>query len=128
VHYTGDANYNVINTACIPLKMMTSTTLVSSNNPSIVGKLVTFTITVNSPAGPVTGPVTLYIDGSPIQLTLNTSGVATYTTWLLTYGSHTISAIYNGNETFLPSTSIDLVQEISKLYLFMPVIIPRFPY
>jgi hypothetical protein len=127
LHYTGDANYKVLDTDCQPLKMATTTTLTSSTNPHIVGKLVTFTITVTSTAGPVTGPVTLYIDDAPIQLTLNNSGVTTYITRMDTVGDYTLTASYAGNRTFNPSTSPTLVQSITKLYLFMPIVKDKGP-
>jgi hypothetical protein len=123
VHYAGDANYNVLNSACLPLKMNTTTTLTSSKNPSIVGKLVTFTITVTSSAGPVTGEATLTIDGVPIQITLDSSGMGHYTTGMLTYGGHVLTARYAGNIAFNSSTSAELDQNITKENLFMPIVI-----
>jgi hypothetical protein len=69
----------------------TTTTVTSNNNASAFGQSVTFTITVASGSGTPTGNVSLTDNGSPLAgpLTLNGSGVATYTTSSLTIGTHT---------------------------------------
>ncbi|MCX6876009.1 MAG: Ig-like domain repeat protein [Verrucomicrobia bacterium] len=86
-------------------KPPTTTTLASSANPSANGQSVTFTATVTAGA---TGSVEFYdgvtalgtepLNGSiPNHATFTTSGLAT--------GTHSITAIYEGNSTFGSSSS-----------------------
>jgi hypothetical protein len=87
----------------------TITALTSSINPSNFGQAVTFTATVTAQGfykGPPTGTVSFFdgttnIGNSP----LNGSGVATLTTSTLAVGTHRITATYNGDTNFAPSTS-----------------------
>lgn len=90
----------------------TTTTLVSSVNPSTVGQSVTFTATVsgNSPTGTVQfrdGGVDL---GAPVALS---AGVATLATSSLAAGTHPITAAYSGDGANLASTSPILNQIVS---------------
>ena len=88
----------------------TTTTLASSANPSALGDSVTFTVTVTSGA---TGTVT-FKDGST---TLGTgpinSGQATYSTSSLTAGSHSITAVYEGDSYYATSTSNAVAQVVA---------------
>ena len=87
---------------------ITATSLTSMPNPSNVGQSVTFTATVAGQGFKVTptGTVT-FLDGTTNLGTssLNTSGEATLTTSTLTLGTHNITATYNGDSNFAPSTS-----------------------
>jgi uncharacterized repeat protein (TIGR01451 family) len=91
----------------------TSTTLVSSLNPSLMGQTVVFTATVSgsTPAGTVT-----FKDGATAlgTGTLNGSGVATFTTAALTSGSHAVTAAYGGDANNASSTSPGLTQTVSQ--------------
>src|ERR1022692_1475375 len=92
----------------------TTTTLVSSVNPSAVGQLVTFTATVTAIQGgmPVvpTGNVS-FLDGVTNLGTVPLSaGVATLSTSLLAAGPHNITAAYSG--AFAASNSPVLVQTV----------------
>jgi hypothetical protein len=96
----------------------TSTTVTSSVNPSRFGQSVTFTATVSvtSPgAGTPTGTVT-FKDGTTTlgTGTLNASDQATFTTSALSVGSHSITAVYNGDSNFNTSTSSVLTQTVNK--------------
>jgi parallel beta-helix repeat protein len=92
----------------------TTTTVTSSNNPSTVGKSVTFTATVqplagNSPTGTVT-----FFDGATALGTINLSNSsAQMTVPLLTSGTHSITAQYSGDSTFEPSTSSVFIQTVN---------------
>ena len=105
---TGDdsASPQVVNQAS------TSTTLVSAPNPSVSGQAVTFTATVDATApgaGTPTGTVN-FLEGSTTlasSVTLNGSDQATFTTSSLAVGSHTITANYSGDTSFLASTGDD---------------------
>ncbi len=126
--YGGDANLNpsegtlptqVVNPATLP---GTSTTLVSSANPSTFGQSVTFTAVVAElpQANPAvahaalgvtpTGTVTFTIDGvaqPPVPLTALIGGgfaEALFTTSTLSVGQHSISAAYSGDANLSPSS------------------------
>jgi hypothetical protein len=82
----------------------TTTTVMSSQNPSVFGQPVTFTATVTpvSGTGTPSGTVT-FLDAGTTQLgtaTLNGSRQATFTTSTLAVGSHTITADYGGDSNF----------------------------
>jgi uncharacterized repeat protein (TIGR01451 family) len=92
----------------------TTTTVTSSQNPSTYGQPVTFTATVTAVApggGTPTGTVTFY-DGTMVlgTGTLNALGQATFTTSSLSIGTHSITAIYNGDANYNGSTSPPVVQ------------------
>ena len=85
----------------------TSTSLVSSANPSVFGQSVMFTATVsaNVPGnGTPTGTVT-FMDGSTKLATVALGGgSAIYTTAKLATGSHAIAVTYNGSNSFSASS------------------------
>jgi hypothetical protein len=85
---------------------LTTVTLTSSFNPSVVGQSVTFRATVTSTGGTPTGIVTFF-DGTASLGTaaLNASGVTTFTTFSLAVGFDSITAQYAGDTTFATSTS-----------------------
>jgi uncharacterized repeat protein (TIGR01451 family) len=89
-------------------KLATTTSVASSQNPSIVGQPVTFTATVASSGGMPTGSVAFKDGGTIIAgcsaKTLNAAGQATCSTSSLTVGSHTTTAEYSGSAKFDPST------------------------
>ncbi len=103
----------------------TTTTLVSSLNPSGYGQNVSFTATVTTGAntGPLTGTVTFSYDGTVFPatadcsnpVTLSALGNATCATAALTVGKHQITASYADNNTpatHFPSTSAPLTQTV----------------
>jgi Bacterial Ig-like domain (group 3)/Autotransporter beta-domain len=92
----------------------TTTTIVSSVNPSTFGQPVIFTATVNGSGGNPTGPVT-FKDGANVigTGTLNGNGQATLATSSLSAGNHAITAVYGGDSTFSGSTSPVLSQVVN---------------
>src|SRR5262249_10488899 len=97
--YNGDPAFAASTSA--PLNQVvtpaaTTTTIISSLNPSIVGNPVTFTATVTSAVGTPVGNVTFVIDGTnqtpPVNLDAN--GKATLTTSSLTASNHSVSVNY----------------------------------
>jgi hypothetical protein len=101
----------------------TTTTVASNSNPSDFGQSVTFTVTVN--AAPGTGSLTGTVNISDtfggnttslaLGLSLNASGVATFSTSTLAVGQHSIIASYNSSNdpTHFSSTSTPaLVQTV----------------
>jgi hypothetical protein len=92
----------------------------SSLNPSMTGNAVTFTVGVSSNAGSPSGTVA-FLDGT-IQLasvTLN-GGSATYTTSALAAGSHSMTAVYSGDNTFGTVTSAALTQVVETFSIAPP--------
>jgi hypothetical protein len=101
----------------------TTTTLISSYNPSKFGQSVIFTATVTTgaSAGNLTGTVT-FMDGAKTlasNIALNSLGTdvtASVSTSLLPVGTHSITAIYNNanDSSHLSSTSAPLSQIVNE--------------
>jgi autotransporter-associated beta strand protein len=98
------ANKYALTTAYTGAKTATTTTLVSSLNPSASGVAVTFTASV-APT-PTGGTVQFYDNavalGSPVTVT---GGQAQLTTSNLDAGSHPITATYSGSTDFAASST-----------------------
>jgi Bacterial Ig-like domain (group 3)/FG-GAP repeat len=96
----------LINQGVSETSLTPTTTALSASATSIsVGQNVTFTATVSASSTP-DGSVTFYDGTTALGTgTLNSSGVATYSTTSLAAGSHSITAAYGGNSTFAASTS-----------------------
>lgn len=92
----------------------TSTSVVSSLNPSTYGQTVTFTATVTSSYGSPTGTVKFYDGASAIGSAGLSGGQASVATAGLTAGTHSITAAYAGAGTFAGSTSAVLTQTVNK--------------
>ena len=93
----------------------TSTTLVSSQNPSGVGQPVTLTATATSTGygGTPTGNVSFYNGSAKLGAVTLAGGVAAYTSTKLPVGSDSITAVYIGSKSYLTSTSSVLIQTVS---------------
>ena len=121
--YGGDINFNGSNGTLNPNQQVisnigttpTTTTLLSSQNPSSVGQPVTFTATVTGNGGTPTGAVTFFVDGgagTPVALS---GGQAAFTTSSLSIGTHNITATYGGDANFAGSTTTTaLVQTVNQ--------------
>jgi YVTN family beta-propeller protein len=108
--YSGDDNY-ATSTSSIVTQVIspaaTTTTLVSSVNPSAPGQSVTFTAFVPAVGGTVT-----FMDGLTTLGTANlVSGAATFTTAALSQGNHSVAANYSGDTDFVASSGT-LVQSV----------------
>jgi hypothetical protein len=104
--YCGDSNYLSAVSAAVSqvvTKSPVNITVTSSQNPSNYGQSVTFTFTVTGVPGlAIPSGSIAFSDGStPLASpTLNGSGVATYTTVMLTDGSHSLTAVYGGDANY----------------------------
>jgi hypothetical protein len=93
--------------------LATSTAVVSSGSPSSYGASVTFTATVAAAESNATGIVTFYNGSTAMGTgTLNSSGMATYSTTSLAAGPNAITAVYGGDSNNLGSTSSVLTQTV----------------
>jgi len=106
---SGDSNFNAapdVPQSFNIAKATTTTAVTSSVNLSEFGQSVTFTATVTSGAGTPTGTIQFKDGAANIgsAQTLNAGGVAQLTTSVLTTGTHTITADYNGDANFLISS------------------------
>jgi hypothetical protein len=113
--YGGDGNNTTSTSAALTQTVnqaATSTSLVSSLNPSAPGQAVTFTATVTgaSPTGTVQFMDSASNLGSAVTLA---GGVASFTTSSLTTGGHSITAVYNGDSNNATSTSAVLTQTVN---------------
>jgi hypothetical protein len=105
---TGDFNGSADSLTQAVNRADTSTQVVSSANPSVVGSSVTFTahVTVKAPgAGTPAGTIQFQMDGSDLGPRVALSGgSASMTASALPAGTHTISAIYAGDGSFAGSS------------------------
>jgi subtilase family serine protease len=111
----GSVNASHLAAALVNAGSPTTTTLISSLNPSASGVAVTFTATVaTSGTNPPTGTVT-FNDGTTSlgTGTLNGSLIATLTTSALAVGANSITAVYGGDANNASSTSPVLTQTVS---------------
>ncbi len=118
--YNGDAGNSGSNSEILDqnVRHVTTTALVSSANPAIVGNPVTFTATISSASGTPSGIVTFF-DGVEIlgTGTLDGSAVATLTTSALAVGPHSITATYGGDSSQAASRSAAIAQAIDPVPL-----------
>ena len=116
--YSGDANFSASTSATLTqtvAQAATTTSVVSSENPSNYGDSVTLTATVasSSGVGTPTGSVT-FMDGSTTLGTATiTGGTASFATSALAVGDHSITAVYSGDANFVTSASDTLTQIIA---------------
>jgi large repetitive protein len=104
-------------TGSIPVSQaLPAVSLASSANPVLVQNSVTLTANLTSGTGAPTGTVT-FLDGTtPIGSGVLTGGVATLATSSLAVRTHSITAVYGGDQNFLPVTSsalTELVEDFS---------------
>jgi hypothetical protein len=111
--YTGNTGFSPATSSQLNQvvnKANTTTTLISSPNPSVLGGSVSFTATVAIVApgtGTLTGSFVQFFDGAtPLgTLALNAGGQATLSTTTLPQGTRSITAVFLGNATLNTSTS-----------------------
>jgi hypothetical protein len=114
--YPGNTLFTASTSTALPQvvsQASTTTTLVSSLNPSTHGQAVTFTAKVAGQyGGTISGTVT-FQDGSTTLGTIAiTAGAAKLTTSALASGAHSITATYNGSTNFAGS-SVVLTQTVN---------------
>src|SRR6266852_6564386 len=119
--YSGDANFAGGTSPALMQtvnKAANSTSVASSNNPSIFGSAVTFTATVTSSATSIpTGTVTFQDGAATLGTGMLSGGNATLATSGLGAGVHSITAVYGGDASFASSTSPGLTQTVADFSL-----------
>ncbi len=89
----------------------TTVTLASLTDTSVVGQAVVFTVTISSSASGETGTVQFDDNGSMIGSGTVSGGQATFQTSSLTLGTHPITAVYEGDDDFVGSSSTNTVNQ-----------------
>ena len=122
--YGGDTNFSGSASSSITQNVNladTTTTIVSSSNPSVRGESVTLTATVTAaaPGAGVPSGTVDFRDGLTSStlctgVALNGSSQATCSTAALSVATHPITVDYNGDPNFNPSTSAALGQVVDK--------------
>ncbi|MDR3664312.1 MAG: Ig-like domain repeat protein, partial [Mycobacterium sp.] len=87
----------------------------SSLNPSTSGQNITFTttITVGGPASASGGIVTFMDGAAPIGTgAVDSSNHAAFSTTVLTVGTHSITAVYGGNTTYMTSSTSSPLNQV----------------
>jgi large repetitive protein len=112
--YAGDANNAASVSPVLTQVVMQTATLVLAvtPNPAVVTSSVTLTLTASATTGTPAGAANFY-DGTILigSGTLNTSGVATFSTTTLSAGTHSLSVKYAGDSSNAAGTS-NVVSEI----------------
>jgi hypothetical protein len=119
--YSGDTNFSASTSSGISqtvtnasVSISTSTSVVSSLNPSVFGQPVTFAVNVTGSGSGTPSASVSFLDGANTLGTAALSGGrASFTTSTLTVGAHAITAVYSGDDNFIGSTSDALPQTIS---------------
>ena len=114
--FSGDANFtgNTASMTQVVAQGTTSTTVVSSANPSLEGVSVTFTATVAAVTGigNRTGTVQFFDGAVSIGSGSVAGGTAILTIATLAFGDHSITAVYSGDANFTGSTSPPITQTV----------------
>lgn len=101
--YNGDSDNNTsVATLVQTVQKLASTVTVSTSGPSVYGNSVTISSTVTSGA---TGTVTFTSGGVTLGTGTLTGSATSITTTVLPAGSDTITATYNGDNTYNTSTA-----------------------
>ena len=108
-YHGGDGNDVVLTTAG-----ESSTTLAQSKATTEFGEPFTLTATVTSPFGVPTGSVTFFDGSVSLGSVVLNSGAAAMTLSRLTPGTHTFTAVYDGEGQFLGSASAPLSHDVKK--------------
>ena len=97
----------------------TTTTLVSSPNPSAYGEPVQLTATVSSADGTPTGTVTFKSGTTTLGSAALNGGTAQLTNTKIALGSDSLTATYNGSSSYTKSTSPAVLQTVNQAALSM---------
>jgi hypothetical protein len=105
------AIYNAGAAGMVAVQTASSTTVSSSASPAQVGDAVTFTASVSPTSA--TGAVTFRDGGIVLGTATLSGGQATLSTAALTFGPHSITAVYSGDTSYSSSNSTSLTQQMT---------------
>jgi sugar lactone lactonase YvrE len=122
--YGGNSNFSALTSAVLtetvtaPTTIATTITLTASPNPLADGQPATLTATVTpAPTGSSAGTISFYSGATLLGTeTLNTSGVARFTTSSLVVGADSVTAAYPGNAGYAASTSSAVSETVTTAY------------
>ncbi len=106
------SNVTVLLNIATGYRQSTLTSLTSNPNPSYVFQSVQFTATVSSQYGSPSGSVSFNQGSTVLGTAPLKNGKATFTYSFTSVANDLITALYNGNSNFLPSTSPVLKQKV----------------
>jgi hypothetical protein len=121
--YAGDTNFGPSSTTAggsvnlVVNQSPTTTTLVSSVNPSAFGQSVVFTATVApSSGGGIPSGTVIVSDGTTLlgSAALDSAGKASLSVSSLAAGTHSITAAYQGATNYIASSSTALLESVNK--------------
>lgn len=120
---TDTANYSTA-TASVKLTVSTATpaisAITSSLNPAMASNSVTLSVSLSSSAGVPTGTVAFMEGTAQLGSVALNAGAASYSTSALAVGSHTISAVYSGDQNFASVTSAAFAQVVESYSIGTP--------
>jgi hypothetical protein len=120
--FSGDSNFEASRQALTEqvnahtTRKTTTTALLASANPVVVGHAVTFTATVRdaSETGTPTGTVTFFVGNTVVaRVTLDANGQARLTGFFSRAGRYTIRAVYSGDANF-DASSQSLTEQVNR--------------
>lgn len=107
--YGGATNYGTSTSVPLAQQVQKTAATISATQSAttvLAGMPVRFTATVTSATGIPTGTVTLYDGGTGIQTaSLSAQGIASFSTKILSSGSHTLTLGYGGDANYQAATS-----------------------
>jgi large repetitive protein len=111
--YTGDATFGS-STSDAPVKLSvaeapTIVTVASSADSAVLGQAVVFSVSISSSASGETGTVQFVDNGFMIGSSTVSGGQATFQTGALNVGPNPITAVYEGDDDFVGSSSTNTV-------------------
>ena len=118
--YNGDSNFTTNTSSALSQvvnKSDTTATLTSSTNPTVFGQAVVFTATVAAASpgvGTPSGTVTFKDGATALSTNTLSGGQVNYTNSTLAPGSHSLTAVYNGDGNFNTNTSGVVTQTVGQ--------------
>ncbi|HEY1576611.1 MAG TPA: Ig-like domain repeat protein, partial [Terracidiphilus sp.] len=115
IGYSGDGDNSSAASSAIIVTIQlapTATALGSSVNPGTFGEPLTFTASIVSSSPGITGSITFFDGGTPLNTASLVNGAAALTTAGLTFGVHSVTAEYSGDAQHAASSSTILDERI----------------
>jgi hypothetical protein len=100
--------YSPVRATVLVSQLASTLSFTVSPNPVVTGSTTNFVGTVTGAAAPApspTGNVSFYDSGNPLGMVALVNGTATYSTALLTAGTHAFTASYAGDVNYLASNA-----------------------